>query len=274
MQRQLYTEYFARSVHLVPEIRSVGLYGDTAQPEKQTLEVFGFALRFDGNSAGMSSRINGKPYTANYPYLILKRPGELHESRGGVYRQSLFFSYPKSMAEKLHEIGFADDFVICELPQKKSLYETFHEIRILTERLDEFGVVDRLDMLCWRLLQECLLVYRQKKNPVSAGSRQVTKIVSWLLLNFRETPNWEKLALQHGLSYRSFLRKWKQTGLPPPNRFLTELRMEEAKRLLTETAMSISDIAGDLQYCDSAWFSVVFRRMTGKTPLRYRRFFQ
>ena len=50
--------------------------------------------------------------------------------------------------------------------------------------------------------------------------------------------------------------------------------MEEAKRLLTETAMSISDIAGDLQYCDSAWFSVVFRRMTGKTPLRYRRRFQ
>ena len=155
MKRQLYTEYFARSVHLVPEIRSVGLYGDTAQPEKQTLEVFGFALRFDGNSAGMSFRINGKPYTANYPYLVLKRPGELHESRGGVYRQSLFFSYPKSMAEKLHEIGFADDFVICELPQKKSLYETFHEIRILAERLDEFGAVDRLDMLCWRLLQEC-----------------------------------------------------------------------------------------------------------------------
>ena len=78
------------------------------------------------------------------------------------------------------------------------------------------------------------------------------------------------LARQNGLSYRSFQRQWRQSGLPPPNQYVTHLRMEEAKRLLTKTAMPIADIADELHYCDCAWFCAVFRRATGVTPLQYR----
>lgn len=129
-------------------------------------------------------------------------------------------------------------------------------------------------MLCWRLVQEFLLVYHKKENPLPVNSRKILKIVAWLQLNFKKPIHWESLARQHGLSYRSFLRQWKQAGLPPPNRYLMDLRMEEAKRLLEQTNMPVSDIADELLYCCSAWFCSAFRRANGETPLQYRRKFQ
>lgn len=139
--------------------------------------------------------------------------------------------------------------------------------------LEEFGAIDRIDMLCWRLVQEFLLAYQQKTNPQPYRFRQILKIISYLQQNFKKPPDWRMLARQNGLSYRSFQRQWQQSGLPPPNQYVTHLRMEEAKRLLTKTTMPIADIADELHYCDCAWFCAVFRRATGVTPLQYRRRF-
>lgn len=40
-------------------------------------------------------------------------------------------------------------------------------------------------MLCWRLVQEFLLVYHKKENPLPASSRKILKIVAWLQLNLK-----------------------------------------------------------------------------------------
>ena len=209
-----------------------------------------------------------------YPYVMLKRPGTWHETSGAIYYSYLFFSYPKTMTEALVKLGFTDDFVCCELPRKTAFYEIFREIQTEARHLDEFGTIDRIDMLCWRLVQEFLLVYHKKENPLPASSRKILKIVAWLQLNLKKPIHWESLARQHGLSYRSFLRQWKQAGLPPPNRYLMDLRMEEAKRLLEQTNMPVADIADELLYSCSAWFCSAFRRVNGETPLQYRRKFQ
>ena len=267
---KFHLEHLKRTFHTVPAVRSLGCYINNPEPRKQLFEAFGFGLRFDGNPAGKLFGINGKTYSVReYPYVMLKRPGEWHETSGVVYYSYLFFSYPKTMTEALVKLGFSDDFVCCELPRKTAFYEIFREIQTEILHLDEFGTIDRIDMLCWRLVQEFLLVYHKKENPLPASSRKILKIVAWLQLNLKKPIHWESLARQHGLSYRSFLRQWKLAGLPPPN-----LRMEEAKRLLEQTNMPVSDIADELLYCCSAWFCSAFRRVNGETPLQYRRKFQ
>ncbi len=272
---KFHLEHLKRTFHTVPAVRSLGCYINNPEPRKQLFEAFGFGLRFDGNPAGKLFGINGKTYSVReYPYVMLKRPGEWHETSGVVYYSYLFFSYPKTMTEALVKLGFSDDFVCCELPRKTAFYEIFREIQTEILHLDEFGTIDRIDMLCWRLVQEFLLVYHKKENPLPASSRKILKIVAWLQLNLKKPIHWESLARQHGLSYRSFLRQWKQAGLPPPNRYLMDLRMEEAKRLLEQTNMPVADIADELLYCCSAWFCSAFRRVNGETPLQYRRKFQ
>ncbi|MDU0202286.1 MULTISPECIES: response regulator transcription factor [Paenibacillus] len=49
------------------------------------------------------------------------------------------------------------------------------------------------------------------------------------------------------------------------------MRMEEAKRLLIKTALRVSEIAERLGYGDIAYFSNTFKKLTGSTPLEYRK---
>ena len=48
------------------------------------------------------------------------------------------------------------------------------------------------------------------------------------------------------------------------------LKMEEAARLLTESAQSITAIAGALGYPDVKYFDAIFKKHTGLTPVSYR----
>lgn len=61
----------------------------------------------------------------------------------------------------------------------------------------------------------------------------------------------------------------KETGMPIRD-YITHVRMEEAKRLLHTTA-SISDIAVRVGIDNYSYFSTVFKKYTGMTPMEYRR---
>jgi AraC-like DNA-binding protein len=51
---------------------------------------------------------------------------------------------------------------------------------------------------------------------------------------------------------------------------LNRLKIEEAKRLLTETDRSVTDIATCLGFQEVKYFDAVFKKSTGTTPVKYR----
>lgn len=55
-----------------------------------------------------------------------------------------------------------------------------------------------------------------------------------------------------------------------PLKFLTNLRIREAKRLLTETDLPIREIGEKVGYPDQFHFSKTFRKLTGMNPSGYR----
>ena len=52
--------------------------------------------------------------------------------------------------------------------------------------------------------------------------------------------------------------------------YLTAMRLERAKQLLTSTNMKLSDIALEIGYNEPNYFSHVFRKAEGMTPKEYR----
>jgi AraC-like DNA-binding protein len=52
--------------------------------------------------------------------------------------------------------------------------------------------------------------------------------------------------------------------------YLNNLRVSRAKGLLAWTSKSIADISLETGFCNQSYFGVVFRRITGVTPLAYR----
>ncbi len=63
----------------------------------------------------------------------------------------------------------------------------------------------------------------------------------------------------------------KHTGLSPLQ-YHGMLRVEEAKRMLRHTPLSLQEIADRMGYGDYNYFSRTFRKSTGLTPSAYRRF--
>jgi YesN/AraC family two-component response regulator len=53
--------------------------------------------------------------------------------------------------------------------------------------------------------------------------------------------------------------------------YVTELRIKEAKKLLCNTSLRVSEIADRMGYSDVAYFCTIFKRMTGCTPSEYRK---
>lgn len=53
--------------------------------------------------------------------------------------------------------------------------------------------------------------------------------------------------------------------------YITELRIEESKRLLLNTSLRMSEIAERVGYSDLAYFSNNFKRITGCSPSEFRK---
>ncbi|MDN5276704.1 MAG: two-component system, response regulator YesN [Clostridiales bacterium] len=53
--------------------------------------------------------------------------------------------------------------------------------------------------------------------------------------------------------------------------YLTMVRMEEAKKLLKDTSLSIVAIASQVGYEDASYFSKVFKKYVGISPAQYRK---
>jgi len=76
------------------------------------------------------------------------------------------------------------------------------------------------------------------------------------------------------LSPHHFCRAFKQSFGVPPHRYHVQRRIEQAKLLLADRAISITDIGLTVGYSQTSSFSVAFRKLTGWSPTEYRRGFE
>ena len=79
------------------------------------------------------------------------------------------------------------------------------------------------------------------------------------------------LASLTSMSESHFSRSFKQLVGIAPYQYLMQQRVERAKQLLKQQAISISDIALDCGFANQTHLTKVFRQMTGVTPKAYQK---
>ncbi len=89
--------------------------------------------------------------------------------------------------------------------------------------------------------------------------------------NFRKDFSVAVLAEITGISQQYLCRIFKQTMNIRPNEYITCRRLQEAKQLLAETDISVHEICFRTGFTDSGYFSTVFKKYEGVSPLEYRR---
>ena len=113
---------------------------------------------------------------------------------------------------------------------------------------------------------------RSLTEPLKLRSpERLAGIMDYMQNNFREELLMGDLAQAACMSIASFERHFRAaTGLTPRD-YLLQLRLEEAKGLLANTEMNISEISMESGFGDSNYFSRQFRVKTGVTPREYRK---
>ena len=80
----------------------------------------------------------------------------------------------------------------------------------------------------------------------------------------------EDIAKTLNISYSGFRRAFKEFTGTSPSKYMVELKLNEAKLLLSTTTQSIKEIAYSLSYENPDYFPVFFKKRTGLTPVEYR----
>ncbi|MFA9478859.1 helix-turn-helix domain-containing protein [Phycisphaerales bacterium AB-hyl4] len=96
---------------------------------------------------------------------------------------------------------------------------------------------------------------------------------AWLRQHVTEPITVEAMARQMDLSPGHFSHRFRAVFGVSPGRHVQRLRLQEAQRLLRETAWPIKTIAHKLHYSDLANFYRAFGKAVGVTPARYRQRF-
>lgn len=105
--------------------------------------------------------------------------------------------------------------------------------------------------------------------PLSPSN--VRKVTDLLEATLDEDHSLAALAALVGLSPGHFLKAFKAAIGVPPHRYLMARRIQKARLLLSETKLSIGDIAATVGYADVAYFTRLFRTETGLPPAQWRR---
>jgi transcriptional regulator GlxA family with amidase domain len=110
----------------------------------------------------------------------------------------------------------------------------------------------------------------QNEPDSSHPDETVVQAQQWLQDNLANRVSIGRLANHLGLTSRTLNRRFKSaTGLTP-QAYLQNLRVTAAKDLLRHSNLSVGEIAWRLGLQDVSYFSQLFRRHSGMSPLRYR----
>ncbi|SFM18655.1 AraC-type DNA-binding protein [Gracilibacillus orientalis] len=146
-----------------------------------------------------------------------------------------------------------------------------HILRML-EKLETTGINHAYEAsgYAYSFLMECLqyLEYEQRQEyhlPVS-----IAKAISFIEKNYAEDISLNDMVTVSGLSKYHFTRLFSTSVNQTPIQYLTKVRIQHALDLLQYNERSIEEIANEVGYTSSNYFSKVFKKLLNETPSNYR----
>ena len=111
---------------------------------------------------------------------------------------------------------------------------------------------------------------RNEKSDLLKNQIIMEHIRDFVESHYMENITLQDAAAQLHYSDAYFCRFFKQNFDKNFIMYLSELRVEKAKELLSDVTVNVKDIGQRVGFRDSSYFTKVFKRITGVTPSEYR----
>ena len=110
----------------------------------------------------------------------------------------------------------------------------------------------------------------QKTSKALLHVRAIEGPVNYIREHYHRNICIEELAQLAHLSVSALERRFKKHLAKTPNQFINEIRLENARRLLVETQLPVSQIAYECGFSEPSYFSKQFKRLFGEMPSQIR----
>jgi len=135
----------------------------------------------------------------------------------------------------------------------------------------ESGSYSRLIKETYKRL-DTFIVQEQERLQVKT-KRPITEAVQYIRIHYAESLSQADVAEACSISTAYLSRLFKEEMQVGFQDFLTQVRIENAEKLLRETNLSIREIAAAVGYPDEKYFSKLYRKTTGIKPSEYRKLY-
>lgn len=179
----------------------------------------------------------------------------------------------------LHFSGYAvrDTLARCNLLGKQMHYigtqsayaelfkKIIHEVQIKKPLFQNIVSANLNELFCYMARE---LTGRVSQNIVMSND-YFKNITIFMSSNYNKKIKVEELAEMCNLSLHRFTHKFKDLIGMTPIEYLTKIRIDEAKYLLSNSFLNISEISSIVGYDNPLYFSRVFKKVTGLSPRNY-----
>jgi AraC-like DNA-binding protein len=160
---------------------------------------------------------------------------------------------------------------------QNALRKILHSVHQMEDELS----MRKTDKFCYDILRNALelillLIIRHEKqvdqeisHPNDAESI-FREVLQKIHLNFNTSLKVSELSSHYYLSESTFRKKFKEHTGYSPKQYLTNLRLDEAKRLLRQTKKTIEFISTEVGFSSSSRFHDLFTKREGATPFEWR----
>lgn len=124
----------------------------------------------------------------------------------------------------------------------------------------------------WLLLLEELRDHPGEQAQAGAEHRdRLRSMIAYIHRHYGDKITLSEIARAAGVSEREASRCFKKNIRQSPVEYLIAFRLNEAKKLLRESDLSVTEVSLRCGFSDSAYFGKTFRSAFGVTPSAYRR---
>ena len=263
----------------IPGLRSFGWQRDVSAswplPNHFHENLLELTFIAEGN---YTFRIGGADYPLKGGELFIAYPNEIHSTNQLAMSVGEFYWLQL-------DPGCPDDFLFLSQKaaaflQKQLLFGGRHVLSV--NRKEIFGLLARAfscaregweanRYLCASFLVMILnLVSRKPPDELPSFTPDIEAALHYIHSNIREELSLETIAAQTGLSLSQFKLKFRQQTGSPPRVYINRLKIELSKEMLL-AGKTKTEIAMELGFSTSSYFTSVFRKYTACTPSEFLR---
>ncbi len=216
-------------------------------------------------------KINGKMHSLQKGNCVFYHPGEAQyyyyylEEHPDIYW--VHFSCGKEN-NFLSKMGWGEE-TIYNVGVHNSYIQTYDAI-IQELQLKQPFCEDQLKFLMQQLLLKMGRNRLKENNSYESYNKEVEQAIRFFHTAPEKDFTIKQFTREHGLNYYRFIDTFTKSVGTSPRQYIINIRMNQAKELLTNSLFQVSEVAQLIGYENPLYFSRLFKKVWGVSPTEYR----